>query len=64
MTSRAETDRIPVTLSTATIGYLEALVAQGTHGTSVPAVARALIGEGVRRAIKDGLLTVWPPDAG
>ena len=29
---------------------------QGTHGTSVPGVARTLIEEGIRLAIKDGLL--------
>ena len=42
-TEKAETDRIPVTLALSTIAYLEKLVRQGTHGTSVPGVARTLI---------------------
>ena len=57
-TEKAETDRVPVTLSLATIAYLERLVRQGTHGTSVPGVARTLIEEGIRLAIKDGLLSI------
>ena len=55
---KAETDRVPVTLALSTIGYLEKLVRQGTHGTSVPGVARTLIEEGIRLAIKDGLLAI------
>ena len=50
-TEKAETDRIPVTLALAPIGYLEKLGKQGTHGTSVPGVARTLIEEGIRLAI-------------
>src|SRR4029453_18973352 len=57
-TEKAETDRVPVTLALSTIGYLEKLVKQGTHGTSVPGVARTLIEEGIRLAIKDGLLSI------
>ena len=57
-TEKAETDRIPITLARSTISYLEKLVRQGTHGTSVPGVARALIEEGIRLAIKDGLLSI------
>ena len=34
------------------------LARQGTHGTSVPGVARTLIEEGIRLAIKDGLLSI------
>lgn len=58
MTQRPETDRIPVTLLSATIAYLETLVRQGTHGTSVPGVMRTLIEEGVRTAIRDGFLPI------
>ena len=50
-TEKAETDRIPVTLALSTITYLEKLVRQGTHGTSVPGVARTLIEEGLRRVL-------------
>ncbi len=57
-TEKAETDRVPVTLALSTINYLERLVRQGTHGTSVPGVARTLIEEGIRLAIKDGLLAI------
>ena len=57
-TEKAETDRVPVTLALSTITYLERLVRQGTHGTSVPGVARTLIEEGIRLAIKDGLLAI------
>ena len=42
-TEKAETDRVPITLALSTIGYLEKLVRQGTHGTSVPGVARTPI---------------------
>jgi hypothetical protein len=45
-------------LALSTIAYLEKLVRQGTHGTSVPGVARTLIEEGIRSAIKDGLLSI------
>jgi hypothetical protein len=57
-TEKAETDRVPVTLALSTITYLEKLVRQGTHGTSVPGVAKTLIEEGIRLAIKDGLLAI------
>src|SRR4029078_13290959 len=57
-TEKAETDRVPVTLARSTISYLEKLVRQGPHGTSVPGVARTLIEEGIRLAIKDGLLAI------
>src|SRR3954454_12773002 len=57
-TEKAETDRVPVTLALSTISYLEKLVRQGTHGTSVPGVAKTLIEEGIRLAIKDGLLAL------
>ena len=57
-TEKAETDRVPVTLALSTISYLEKLVRQGTHGTSVPGVAKTLIEEGIRLAIKDGLLSI------
>ncbi len=57
-TEKAETDRVPITLALSTIAYLEKLVRQGTHGTSVPGVAKTLIEEGIRLAIKDGLLSI------
>ena len=39
-----------------TWGFLDQLSKLGTHGTSVPDVAKTLIEEGIRQAIKDGFL--------
>jgi len=52
----AGTERKPITLAVATWDYLEQLSRLGTHGTSVPDVAKTLIEEGIRQAIKDGFL--------
>jgi hypothetical protein len=52
----ADTDRRPVTLAVTTWEFLDQLSKLGTHGTSVPDVAKTLIEEGIRRAIKDGFL--------
>jgi hypothetical protein len=52
----ADTDRRPITLAVATWEYLEELSKLGTHGTSVTDVAKTLIEEGIRQAIKDGFL--------
>jgi hypothetical protein len=56
----ADTDRRPITLANATWDYLEELSKRGTHGTSVPDVAKSLIEEGIRQAIKDGFLKLKP----
>ena len=55
-TEKAETDRVPITLALSTITYLERLVRQGTHGTSVPGVARTLIEEGIGLPSRTGCL--------
>jgi len=52
----ADTDRRSITLSQKTWAYLEELSKQGTHGTNVPDVAKSLIEEGVRQAVRDGFL--------
>ena len=52
----ADTDRRPITLAVATWVYLDQLSKLGTHGTSVPDVAKTLIEDGIRQAIKDGFL--------
>jgi hypothetical protein len=52
----ADTDRRPITLANTTWDYLEELYKRGTHGTSIPDVAKSLIEEGIRQAIKDGFL--------
>jgi hypothetical protein len=56
----ADTDRRPITLALTTWGYLDQLSKLGTHGTSVPDVAKTLIEEGIRQAIKDGFLKQRP----
>jgi hypothetical protein len=56
----AETDRRPITLALATWEFLNQLSKLGTHGTSVPDVAKTLIEEGIRQAIKDGFLKQRP----
>jgi hypothetical protein len=56
----ADTDRRPLTLAVATWAYLDQLSKLGTHGTSVPDVAKTLIEEGIRQAIKDGFLKREP----
>jgi hypothetical protein len=59
----ADTDRRPVTLAVTSWGYLEQLSKLGTHGTSIPDVAKTLIEEGIRQAIKDGFLKQRPAAA-
>jgi hypothetical protein len=56
----ADTDRRPITLAVTSWGYLEQLSKLGTHGTSIPDVAKTLIEEGIRQAIKDGFLKQKP----
>jgi len=53
---KAQTERFQTMLDVATIKYLEALAGKGTHGSSVPAVGRKLIEEGVKIAIKEGFI--------
>jgi hypothetical protein len=60
----ADTDRRPVTLAVATWEFLDQLSKLGTHGTSVPDVAKTLIEEGIRQAIKDGFLKQTPQSPG
>jgi len=52
----ADTERRPITLAKVTWDYLETLARQGTHGTSYTDVAKSLIEDGIRQAIKDGFL--------
>jgi hypothetical protein len=56
----ADTDRKAITLAIVTWEYLDDLSTRGTHGTTVADVAKSLIEEGVRKAIKDGFLTLKP----
>lgn len=52
----ADTDRLQVSLSLKTHAFLALLVEKGTHGTSIPDVAKTLIEQGIRQAIRDGFL--------
>ena len=60
MSAMADTDRRPITLAVATWDYLDQLSKLGTHGTSVPDVAKTLIEDGIRQAIKEGFLKQKP----
>ena len=53
-----KTKRQWVTLSFKTLEYLEILATKGTHGDSVPDVAKSLIELGIRTAIETGYLKV------
>ncbi|HEX8366515.1 MAG TPA: hypothetical protein VF603_14635 [Allosphingosinicella sp.] len=53
---KADTVRKNVTLSAATVAYLEQLASGGTHGSDVVAVIRTMVEEGVRTAIREGFL--------
>ena len=60
LSAMADTDRRPITLAVATWDYLDQLSKLGTHGTSVPDVAKTLIEDGIRQAIKEGFLKQKP----
>ena len=53
---KAPTERFQTMLDAETIRYLEALAGKELHGSSVPAVGRKLIEEGIRIAIKEGFI--------
>jgi hypothetical protein len=53
---KAPTTRKNITFNVATLKYLEALAAKGTHGSDVADVARTLVENGIREAIKEGFL--------
>jgi hypothetical protein len=55
---RSDTERFQTALSVETIRFLEKLARKGTHGSSVPAVGRALIEEGIRNAIREGFIAL------
>lgn len=56
MDDRTGTHKFETLLSLGTHEYLKDLAKRGTHGTSVPAVRRTLIEQGIRTAIKEGFL--------
>ncbi len=53
---KTDTTRKHVTFATATICYAEDLAKTGTHGSDVTAVIRSLVEQGIRGAIRDGLI--------
>jgi hypothetical protein len=52
------TRRIQITLSTRTHDYLAALARRGTHGSNIVDVARTLVEQGVRDAIRENFITI------
>ncbi len=58
---KTETVRKNITLSTATVAYLEQIAGAGTHGSDVVAVIRTMVEEGVRTAIREGFIKPQPP---
>jgi len=53
---KTPTRRKTITLAETTVDYLAALAKLGTHGSNINAVARTLIEEGVRQAIRENFL--------
>jgi hypothetical protein len=51
------TDRLQVVLSLKTIAFLDILSGKGTHGSAIPDVARTLIEQGIRHAIRQEFLS-------
>lgn len=49
-------------LSARTVAYLKALARKGTHGSSVPAVGRSLIEQGIRQAIVEKFIAAEDGD--
>lgn len=60
-----ESERLQLFIDPQTMIYLRALAATGTYGRKHTKVAKALIEEGIRRAIRDKLIPVQvgAPDA-
>ena len=54
--AKADITRKHVTFATATIDYVKDIVKTGTHGSDVTSVIRSLVEQGVRHAIRDGLI--------
>lgn len=54
--SNQKTERLQVMLALKTHAFLDALASKGTHGTSPTDVARTLIEQGIRRAIREKFL--------
>lgn len=57
MADKEPTGRFQTTLSVRTLAYMKALAKKGTHGSSVPAVGRSLIEQGIRQAIVDKFIS-------
>jgi hypothetical protein len=61
MANDEKTERLQVVVATETVDYLKQLAQLGTHGPTHTKVARSLIEEGVRNAIKDGFISARRP---
>ena len=56
MDDKAHTQRFETILAAETLEYLKLLASKGTHGSSVPALGRTLIEDGIRTAIREGFI--------
>lgn len=61
MADDEKTERLQIVIATETVSYLKRLAQLGTHGPTHTKVARSLIEEGVRNAIKDGFISAKRP---
>ncbi|TPL38885.1 hypothetical protein [Mesorhizobium sp. B2-4-6] len=59
---KASSERFQAMLSARTVAYLKALARKGTHGSSVPAVGRSLIEQGIRQAIVEKFIAAEDGD--
>jgi hypothetical protein len=55
--AQSETNRLQFMLGLKTHAFLELLARKGTRGTNANDVAKSLIEQGIREAIKEGFLT-------
>jgi hypothetical protein len=54
---QAKAERLQVTIALRTHAHLKLLAEKGTHGVSVPDVAKGLIERGIQIAVQEGILT-------
>jgi hypothetical protein len=53
---RTPAERLQITISAETLEYLKVLAGKGTHGGTYTAVARTLIEQGIRQAVREGFI--------
>jgi hypothetical protein len=53
-----KTTRLTVSLSSEVVAYLDELARIGIHGKTASEVAKTLIGNGIERLVKDGIVRI------